>query len=63
MTNTINELLLLASVRKADEIAMEPLGMGAIVEETLARFGDQLAQAEANLIVLETWPEAMGYAP
>lgn len=63
MTRIIHELLLLASVRKADEIALAPLDMTAIIEETLARFGDQLVEANAELRLPETWPTALGYAP
>ncbi len=55
--------MLLASLRKADAVAFEPLDMGMIVQETLTRFGDRFTETDANLIVPESWPVAMGYAP
>ncbi|MFP4394453.1 MAG: sensor histidine kinase [Anaerolineales bacterium] len=63
MTNIVNELLLLASVRQMDEIETAPLAMDAIVAEALARFGDQIAAREVVVSTPEVWPEALGYAP
>ena len=63
MTNIVNELLLLASVRQKGEIETAPLAMGNVVEEALARFGDQIAARDVAVTVPEDWPEALGYAP
>ncbi len=63
MTRIIHELLLLANVRKMAEVALTPLDMTAIIGETLARFGDQLTEAHAEVCLPETWPTALGYAP
>ena len=63
MTNIVNELLLLASVRQKDEIETAPLAMGNIVAEALARFGDQIAARDVVVSMAEDWPEALGYAP
>jgi signal transduction histidine kinase len=71
MTNIINELLLLASMRQQDEVEIEPLDMGPIVAEALARFGDRtsdrasgrIAEVQAEIHLPDTWLTAKGYAP
>ncbi len=63
MTNIIEELLLLSSVRKLDEIKRAPVDMGEVVEEVQDRLSDMLAQYEADVIAPDDWPPALGYAP
>jgi signal transduction histidine kinase/DNA-binding response OmpR family regulator len=63
MTNIIDELLLLASVRKRDEVRMEPLDMAAIVAEVQARLGDLIAEHRAEVVSPATWPVAVGHGP
>jgi len=63
MVNIINELLLLASVRKLDEIDIEPLDMVYIVIEAQTRLHDMLTQAQVEIILPEMWPIVWGYAP
>lgn len=63
MTNIIDELLLLASVRKMDSVDLVPLEMGAVVEEARQRLVDLVAEHEAQIRVPERWPKALGYAP
>jgi PAS domain S-box-containing protein len=63
MTNIIDELLLLASVRKMDEIETGPLDMGAIVVEACDRLADMTARTQGTVVMAETWPVAVGYAP
>ncbi len=63
MTNIINELLLLSSVRKVDAVASEPLDMGTIVAEAVHRFSDRIASSHADIVMPDTWPQAVGYAP
>jgi signal transduction histidine kinase len=67
ITNIINELLLLASMRQQDEVEIEPLDMGPIVAEALARFGDRasgrITEVQAEIHLPDTWLTAMGYAP
>jgi signal transduction histidine kinase len=71
MTNIINELLLLASMRQQDEVEIKPLDMEAIVAEALARFGDRIsgrtsgriAEVQAEVHLPDTWLTAIGYAP
>jgi len=63
MTNIINELLLLASVREMNEVQMSPLNMAHIVGEVQTRLEDMLARAEAQLEMPSSWPVALGYGP
>jgi signal transduction histidine kinase len=63
MANIIEELLLLSSVRKQDEIERSVLDMGAIVDEVQARLADMIGQYEAELVVPDAWPTALGYGP
>jgi signal transduction histidine kinase len=63
MTSIIDELLLLASVRKRDEVQMEPLDMAAIVAEIQARLGDLIAEHRAEIVLPATWPVAVGHGP
>lgn len=63
MTNIIDELLLLASVRKMEQVEIGPLNMAAIVQEALSRFADSIAEAQAEVVLPNEWPIALGYAP
>ena len=63
MHNIIDELLLLSSVRKMDEVALQPLDMGEIVSDVLIRLTDVTDQEHANIDVPKVWPIAWGYAP
>ncbi|MBU0702917.1 MAG: GAF domain-containing protein, partial [Chloroflexi bacterium] len=60
MDAIINELLLLASVRKMEEVEMEPLDMASIVAEAQAHLTDLIEQHQAEIIVTNDWPVALG---
>jgi len=63
MNDILDALLLLASVRKRQEIPQQPLEMGAIVEEALSRLKNEIADQRAEITLPESWPNASGYAP
>lgn len=63
MSNIIDELLLLANVRKAEEVEMEPLDMAAIVVEVQERLADLLAEQQAQVGIPDDWPAALGRGP
>ncbi len=63
MTNIINELLLLAGVRKMEQVTLAPLDMRAVVAEVLHRLASQIAETQAEIRTPEVWPAALGYAP
>jgi signal transduction histidine kinase len=62
MSNIINELLLLAGVRKRD-VKLRPLKMNGIVVEAQHRLVELIERHQAKIIVPETWPAAQGYGP
>ncbi len=57
----INELLLLASVRKMEDLVAVPLQMGGIVNDALNRLLESIAQADGELRMPDVWPSCMGY--
>lgn len=60
--NIVEELLLLASVRKG-EVKMTPLNIERIVGEVIQRLADMCEEYQAEIIVPESWPTAAGYGP
>ena len=61
MTQIINELLLLASVRKSSDIAVDSLDMAEIVGEALERLSGMIEKSKAEVILPEKWPSASGH--
>jgi len=62
MNDIIDELLLLAGVRQM-EVEIGPLDMGAIVAEAQQRLADMIEEYQAEIVMPETWPVALGYGP
>lgn len=62
MSNIIDELLLMASVR-TEKIAPKPLNMTQIIEETQARLAHLIEENQVDFIVPTSWPIAWGHAP
>jgi signal transduction histidine kinase len=58
----IDALLLLAGVRKK-EVKSEPLDMAHIVGEARQRLSRLIEDCEAEIILPDRWPPALGYAP
>jgi two-component system sensor histidine kinase/response regulator len=63
--NIIDELLLLASVRKLEEIETGPLDMAPIVAEVGHRLSFVIEQYQADLVLPaeDAWPVAVGHGP
>ncbi len=59
----IDELLLLAVVRKLEEVEMQPLNMANIVSETQLRLSDIIEESRAEIVLPDTWPVTSGYGP
>ncbi|MFN2283993.1 MAG: response regulator [Anaerolineae bacterium] len=57
----VDELLLFARVRQLDALETGPLDMGAIVTEVLTQLELRIQEAQAEIIMPETWPVASGY--
>ncbi|MGQ9851050.1 MAG: PAS domain-containing sensor histidine kinase, partial [Aggregatilineaceae bacterium] len=62
MGNIIDELLLLARMRQS-ELQTHPLDMAAIVADALGRLAYLINEYEADIVVADAWPPALGYAP
>ena len=63
MRNVIDELLLLASVRGMEEVDVQPLDMGKIVDGALERLQHMVADYRAEIVLPQSWPVAVGYGP
>jgi PAS domain S-box-containing protein len=62
LDNIVDELLLLAEVRKG-EVNLEPLDVGSIMHEARERVARLIEQHQAEVILPDTWPSALGYRP
>lgn len=62
MNNIIEELLLLAEVRKTD-VNVHPLPMGRIVAEAQQRLAYMIEEKQVEVNLPDTWPLALGYSP
>ena len=62
MNNIIDELLLLAEVRKTD-MRLEQLDMDSLVTLAQKRLADQISQQQAEIILPAGWPAAQGHGP
>ncbi len=65
MTSIIDELLLLASVRKVTDVQRGPLDMASVVAEATNRLSEMIAEYQARVSVPDAsaWPVAVGYGP
>lgn len=62
MSNIIEELLLLATVRRED-VPIAPVDMARTVREARRRLIHSVERSEAEVTVAAVWPLALGYAP
>lgn len=62
MTQIINELLMLAAMRKT-EIQPKPLNMDAIAKQAQLRLLNLFEDFEAEIMLPPTWPAALGHGP
>lgn len=61
MNNIIDELLLLASVREMDAVDLRPIDMQRTVREIWSRLDYLIDEYEAEVIMPDHWPTAIGY--
>jgi signal transduction histidine kinase len=59
----VDELLLLATVRRLDDVELTQLNMASILDDVQVRLSDLIAETEAEIVAPEHWPAAMGYPP
>ncbi len=62
-SSIVNELLVLSTVRKQDNIQLKPLDMTQIVDEALERLLHLIEDSPIDLKLPPTWPTALGHAP
>jgi len=63
MRRIIDELLLLSSVRRLQEVEIVPLDMGMLVSQACEREIQLIEECQPEFIVPETWPTALGHGP
>ncbi len=63
MSNIIDELLLLVGVRRMEEVELGPLDLAGIVDEAQRRLAYLIEKHQAEIILPESWPVALGYGP
>lgn len=63
MSNIIDALLLLAGVRRTDQIHVAPIFMESVVSEVLERLSPMIASTGADITIGTDWPPVLGYAP
>lgn len=62
MDNIIDELMLLAGIRRRPPTFV-PLDMASIVHEAQGRLVSMIERAGAQIFIPDYWPKALGYAP
>ena len=62
MSRILDELLILASVRR-ERVRLGPFDMSRIVDEAEARLWDIIEENQAEIIKPAAWPEVLGYGP
>lgn len=61
--NIITELLVLASVRRAEETETYPFDMGTVVAEAQRRLQSMIATRNATIVGPDVWPTVIGHGP
>jgi two-component system sensor histidine kinase/response regulator len=62
MNNIIDELLLMAGLRRT-EVELVPLDMASVVDEALERLAYMIEECQAQIVLPENWPMALGCSP
>jgi two-component system sensor histidine kinase/response regulator len=62
MDDITEALLLLAQVPQM-EVEMEPLDMAHVVNEALLHLGRMIQEQQAEIVLPDAWPQALGYGP
>jgi len=62
IVNIVDELLLLASVRRI-EVTLEPLDMNSVIDQACRRLTFLIRERQAEIVTPTEWPQAVGHAP
>jgi signal transduction histidine kinase len=63
MSSIIDELLLLASMRKLGGVELGPLDMAGVVDEACLRLVYMIEEHKAEIVLPDEWPVPWGYGP
>ena len=63
MNNIIDELLLLARVRRVEEVDLKPLDMISVVTDAQERIAYLAEEYQAEIIAPDVWPTVQSYGP
>jgi PAS domain S-box-containing protein len=63
MENIVEELLLLASVHKQEQIEIGELDIAALVTRAQERLAHEIESSQAKITAPDEWPVALGYSP
>jgi signal transduction histidine kinase/ActR/RegA family two-component response regulator len=63
MSNIVDELLLLAGLRRIEDVPISPLEMGEIVTQALGRLSGVVEELAAEIVLPASFPVALGHAP
>jgi signal transduction histidine kinase len=61
--NIVDALLLLASVRKVEDVPTGSLDLPEIVQDIQKRLADSIAESQAEIILPDLWPAVTSYQP
>ncbi|MCP4537586.1 MAG: response regulator [Chloroflexi bacterium] len=63
ISSVIDELLLFAKMRRLEDVEVHPLDMARIVAEAQKRLTMMIDEHQAEIILPDDWPVALGYGP
>jgi signal transduction histidine kinase len=63
MSNIVDELLLLSTIRQMTDVPFEVLDTGDIVKGACERLAGMMKEYPVTLVLPDEWPEAWGYGP
>ena len=63
MNHIIESILLLSGARGIQEIKVEPVDMGIVVQEALSRLEFALKEQETTITLPKVWPGVLGFGP
>jgi signal transduction histidine kinase len=63
MSSIIDELMLLASMRKLGGVEMGPLDMAHVIDEARLRLVYMIEEYQAEIVLPDEWPVPWGYGP
>jgi len=63
VASIVDALLLLASVRKIEDVPIENIDLPRVVQDIQYRLSDAIAESQAEIVLPDLWPAVIGYQP